>query len=147
MSTVTAATDIVISTDKNLLDINYIHHFLTHSYWSPGIPVSTVKKAIEGALCFGVYLDNQQVGFARMITDKATFAYLADVFIDEKYQGRGYAKKLMKYIMAHPDLQGLRRMLLATKDAHGLYSQSGFSLLTNTDRWMQIHNPDAYKVK
>lgn len=103
-----------------------------------------VKRSIEGSLCFGIYNENKQIGFARMITDKATFAYLADVFIIDEYRNKGAASVLIKYIMSHKDLQGLRRILLATKDAHGLYKKHGFSMLTNTDRWMQIHNPDVY---
>lgn len=139
--------NIHISTNKGLLNINYVHDFLKHSYWSPGIPFPIVEKAIEGSICFGVYIKGEQIGFARVITDKATFAYLADVFIDEKYRGKGYSKILMKEIMSHPDLRGLRRFMLATRDAHGLYSQFGFSALTYSERWMQIHNPDAYKIK
>lgn len=134
-----------ISTEKEKLDIDFIHSFLTRSYWAEGIPKDVIKRSVDGALCFGVYEGEKQVGFARMITDKATFAYLADVFIIEEYRGRGLSKWLMKVIMSHPDLQGLRRMMLATRDAHKLYAQFGFALLTNVDRWMQIHNPDIYK--
>ena len=136
-----------ISTDKSLLDIPFIHQYLTQSYWSEGIPYETVKKSIEGSLCFGVYHSGKQVGFARLITDQATFAYLADVFIDESYRGRGLSKALIKTILEHPSTQGLRRFMLATRDAHGLYAQFGFSQLTFTDRWMHIHKPDLYKKK
>ncbi|MGZ3844858.1 MAG: GNAT family N-acetyltransferase [Flavisolibacter sp.] len=137
--------DFTITTDKDKIDVNYVHWFLSHSYWAEGIPLKTVEKSIEGALCFSLVYLNHQVGFARVITDKATFAYLADVFIDENFRGRGLSKWMMEVIMNHPDLQGLRRFMLATRDAHQLYSQFGFTALTHTDRWMQIHNPDVYK--
>jgi GNAT superfamily N-acetyltransferase len=138
--------DYSISTDKDRLDIPYIHSFLTtSSYWAQGIPFQTVAKSINGSMCFGVYEGNRQVGFARVITDTAVFAYLADVFIDPAYRGRGLSKWLMETIVAHPDLQGLRRFLLSTRDAHGLYAQYGFTALTFVDRWMCIHNHDVYK--
>lgn len=138
--------EFTITTDKSKFDIAVIHQFLTHSYWSPGVPVATVQKSIEGSLCFGVFHDGRQVGFARVITDKATFAYLADVFIIEEYRGKGLSKWLMEIITGHPDLQGLRRFLLATRDAHGLYRQFGFSVLPSAENLMQIHNPDVYKM-
>ena len=134
-----------ISTDKSKLDIKMIHDFLSHSYWAENIPEETVQHSIEGSLCFGVFDGEKQVGFARMITDKATFAYLADVFIIESYRRRGLSKWLMEVILTYSELHGLRRIVLATRDAHELYKQFGFSLLTNTDRWMHIHNPDIYK--
>ncbi|MDB5224033.1 MAG: N-acetyltransferase [Chitinophagaceae bacterium] len=129
-----------ISTDKSKIDIDYVHAFLSHSYWSPGVPMETVKKAMEGSLCFAVYNNKVQIGYARMITDKATFAYLADVFIDENYRGKGLGKWLVKAILAHPELQGLRRILLATKDAHKLYEQLGFTAINNPERYM-VYNP------
>ena len=134
-----------ISTEKEKLDIDLIHSFLNRTYWAEGISKETIRRSIEGSLCFGLFENDKQVGFARMITDKATFAYLADVFIIEEYRGRGLSKWLMEVIMSHPDLQGLRRMILATKDAHGLYSQFGFTPLINVDRWMHILDPDVYK--
>jgi N-acetylglutamate synthase-like GNAT family acetyltransferase len=134
-----------ISTDKTKLDIKTIHDFLTHSYWAENIPVEIVQRSIEGSLCFGVFVGEKQIGFARMITDKATFAYLADVFIIEAYRGKGLSKWLMEVILTHSELQGLRRIMLATRDAHSLYSQFGFSPLNHTDRWMQIHNSNIYK--
>ena len=137
--------DFTITTDKGKIDVDYVHWFLSHSYWAEGIPKETVEKSIEGALCFSVVYLNHQVGFARVVTDKATFAYLDDVFIDENFRGRGLSKWLMEVIMSYPGLQGLRRFILATRDAHKLYSQFGFAALTHTDRWMQIHNPDVYK--
>ncbi len=135
-----------ISTDKTKIDIEYVHQFLTQSYWSPGVPLETVKKAMDGSLCFSIYDKDKQMGYARMITDKATFAYLADVFIDEKFRGRGLGKWLVKVILAHPDLQGLRRIMLATKDAHKLYEQCDFTSLNNPERFM-VYNPDINKSK
>lgn len=135
-----------ISTNKARLDIDYIHEYLsTRSYWAENIPLDVVKKSIKGSLCFGIFIDKQQIGFARVITDMACFAYLADVFVDEKYRGLGLSKWLMEVIVSHPDLQGLRRFLLATRDAHGLYEQFGFSILSFPEKWMHIHNPDVYK--
>lgn len=142
-----------ISTDKSKINIGYVHEFLTQSYWSPDVPIETVKKALDSSLCFGMYdSGNQtlptgrQVGYARMITDKATFAYLADVFIDEKFRGKGLGKWLIKVILAHPDLQGLRRIMLATKDAHTLYERYGFISLNNPERYM-VYNPTINKSK
>ena len=128
------------------MDIDLIHSFLSRSYWAEGISKEIVRRSIEGALCFGVFEKEKQIGFARMITDRATFAYLADVFIIEEYRGRGLSKWLMEVILSHPDLQGLRRMMLATRDAHELYKKFGFTTLNNVDRWMHIHQPDIYKL-
>ena len=128
------------------MDIDLIHSFLTRSYWAEGISKEIIRRSIEGALCFGVFENDKQVGFARMITDKATFAYLADVFIIDEYRGLGLSKWLMEVIMSYPDLQGLRRMMLATRDAHELYKKFGFTQLNNVDRWMHIHYPDVYKA-
>jgi GNAT superfamily N-acetyltransferase len=143
-----------ISTDKDKLDIDFIHGFLTGSYWAEGISKEIIEKSIKGSLCFGIFDQGKQampagrqVGFARMVTDMTTFAYLADVFIIEAYRGKGLSKWLLEIILSHPDLQGLRRMMLATRDAHGLYSQYGFTPLTNPERWMQIHNSDVYKKR
>ena len=133
------------STDKTRLDIATIHEFLTQSYWSPGVPEDIVARAIDGSLCFGIYYHSSQVGFARVITDKATFAYLADVFVLESHRGKGLSKRLMEFIIAHPDLLGLRRFMLATKDAHGLYRQFGFTELGNPSRLMEIVRPDVYQ--
>ena len=135
-----------ISTEKEKMDIDLIHSFLTRSYWAEGISKEIIRRSIEGALCFGVFENEKQVGFARMITDRATFAYLADVFIIDEYRGLGLSKWLMEVIMSYPDLQGLRRMMLATRDAHELYKKFGFTQLNNVDRWMHIHYPDVYKV-
>lgn len=135
----------IITTDKEKLDINIIHSFLSQSYWAEGISKEVISRSIEGSMCFGVFDNDKQIGFARMITDKATFAYLADVFIVEEYRGLGLSKWLMETIMSHADLQGLRRIMLATRDAHDLYKKFGFTTLTNVDRWMAIHDPDVYK--
>jgi N-acetylglutamate synthase-like GNAT family acetyltransferase len=140
--------EFIISTDKGRLDVPYIHHFLSRlSYWAEDIPYEVVQRSVENSLCFGVYHQQQQIGFAHVITDEATFAYLADVFIDDQYRGKGLSKWLMQVIKEHPSLQGLRWFLLATKDAHSLYSQFGFIPLSMPERWMQIHQPDVYKRK
>ena len=137
--------DFLITTDKEKIDALYVHQFLSNSYWAEGIPIETIKQSIEGSLCFSVVYLNHQVGFARVITDEATFAYLADVFIDENFRGKGLSKWLMEVIINYPTLQGLRRFMLATRDAHDLYKQFGFTPLTFTDRWMQIHKPNVYR--
>ena len=135
-----------ISTDKSRLDVHYIHQYLSeYSHWAKNIPLHIVKKSIEGSMCFGLYTSSQQIGFARVITDNACFAYLADVFVDERFRGKGLAKWLMEIIIVHPDLQGLRRFLLSTRDAHGLYKQFGFLPLASPENWMLISNPDPYK--
>lgn len=139
--------DFSISTGKEKLDAAYIHRFLSQSYWAEEIPLEVVQRSIRGSLCFGVYHNNKQIGFARIITDEATFAYLCDVFIDENFRGKGISKWLMETIIAYPGLQGLRRFMLATRDAHGLYRQYGFTELTFTDRWMHKHWPDTYKKR
>jgi len=138
--------EFTISTDKNKIDLDYVQKFLSQSYWSPGTPMQVVKKAMEGSLCFGVYENNKQVGYARVITDTATFAYLADVFIDENYRGRGLGKWLVKMIVKHPDLHGLRRIILTTKDAHKVYEQCGFMSVPNPERYM-VYNPAVIKSK
>lgn len=132
------------STDKSKLDPSVIHAFLTESYWSKGCSMDNVLRRIENSICFGVYDNNQQVGFARVITDKTTFAYIADVFILESHRGQGLSKQLMAFILEQPDLQNLKRWLLATRDAHGLYTQFGFNSLSHPEVWMDILNPNAY---
>lgn len=135
----------IFSDDRNLVDIKAVHHYLsTQSYWAKNIPFDIVKKSIENALCFGIYKDQQQVGFARWVTDKATFAYLCDVYVEEAYRGLGLSKKLMSFMLFHPDLQGLRRYHLATLDAHGLYEQFGFKSIENPERHMGIVFKDLY---
>ena len=139
--------DYTINTDKTKLSIEYIHQYLSEqSYWAKGIPLHTVKRSIEGSVCFGIYKGAKMVGFARVITDNATFGYLADVFIDEACRGQGLSKWLMEVILAHPDLQGLRRFMLATRDAHGLYRQFDFKELPNPEYMLAIVNPDIYKI-
>ena len=133
-----------ISSDPARLDLDAIHDFLSQSYWSPGIPRSVVERAIANSLCFGVYRSGVQVGFARVITDKATFAYLAEVFILSEHQGQGLAQRLLTEVLQHPELQGLRRMLLFTRDAHTLYAKFGFKPLANPERVMDLHWPDVY---
>jgi len=141
----TEKNDFIISTDKKKLNIQFIHNYLCNeSYWAKNIPFDVVKKSIEGSCCFGLYDKKNQVGFARVITDHATFAYLADVFITPAYRGRGLSKWLMEEIMKHPDLQGLRRWLLATKDAHGLYAQFGFIHLDKPERVMGLRPFEEY---
>lgn len=140
-----AKDDFIISTEKSKINVDYVHDFLRKSYWAEGIPKDVVERSINGSLCFGIYHREKQVGFARVITDEATFAYLCDVFVDEDHRGKGLSKWLMKTIVDYPTLQGLRRFMLATRDAHGLYRQFGFAPLTFTDRWMHIHKPNAYK--
>jgi GNAT superfamily N-acetyltransferase len=136
-----------VSTDRKRIDIKYVHSFLTRSYWATGIPAAVVERSVSGSLCFGIYKDGQQVGFARVITDEATFAYLADVFVDEKFRGQGLAAWMMELILAYPSLQGLRRFLLATRDAHALYLKLGFTPIPDAGPWMQIHQPGVYKEK
>lgn len=134
---------LTISTDKARLDVELIHAFLSqHAYWALGRPREVVQRSIENSLCFGVYDQEQQVGFARVVTDYATFAWLCDVFILETHRGRGLGKRLVENIVAHPALRGLRRLLLATRDAHELYRRhGGFEALQAPDRWMERREP------
>jgi GNAT superfamily N-acetyltransferase len=134
-----------ISTDKELLDFDVIHQFLTGSYWSPGVPMEIVKRAAENSLTFGIYKEEEQVGYARLITDEATFAYLADVFVIESERGEGLSKWLVESILSVPELQGLRRWMLATKDAHRLYEKYGFVPLANPDLFLEINRPNIYQ--
>lgn len=132
----------VISTDKTLLDIDAIYNYLNDdSYWAQGIPRQALEKGIQNSMCFGVYAENKFAGFARVITDNATFAYLCDVFILPSYRKKGLSKWLVQTIVNHPDLQGLRRWSLATADAQGLYNQFGFTQVTKPERWMEIFTP------
>ncbi len=135
-----------VSTDKSKIDISLVHDYLcNHSYWAAGIPIDTVQKSIDNSLCFGIYLAHRQVGFARVVSDFATYAYLADVFVLEHERGKGLARYLMETIIDHSELQGLRRFMLATRDAHDLYSKFGFTPLAKPNRWMERHHPDVYK--
>lgn len=152
----------LISTDQALLDLEVIHGFLTNCYWAKGIRRDLVARSIEHSLCFGIYDDTgeespippeagrsgvpRQVGFARVVTDFATVAYLGDVFVLESHRGRGLGKWLLESIMQHPALQGLRRWILLTRDAHGLYTQFGFKPLKSAERYMELHRPDVYDI-
>jgi GNAT superfamily N-acetyltransferase len=142
-----------ITTNKDEMNRDDIHDYLSRSYWAKGIPKSVVNNAIENSLCFAVLaieegqnVVSKQVGFARMITDYATVAYLADVYILEDHRGKGLSKQLMAEILKHPKLQGLRRMLLATSDAHGLYQQFGFKALSSPEIFMELWTPDVYQA-
>lgn len=135
----------LISTDPAKLDLDVIHGFLSQAYWCEDVPRPTLERAIRNSLCFGVYVDGRQAGFARVVTDRATFAYIADVFILEPHRGRGLSKQMMGVIRSHPDLQGLRRWSLATRDAHGLYSQFGFTPLQMPERHMEILDLEIYR--
>jgi len=135
----------VISTDKSRFQIDVICDFLSReSYWANKRTREQTVRGIENSLCFGVFEGEKQIGFARVITDHATFAYLGDVFILKEFRGQGLSKWLMETIVSHPDLQGFRRWILATKDAHGLYEQFGFTSLKFPERWMERSGPDAY---
>lgn len=136
-----------ITDESEQLNLEMIYGFLSReSYWSSGIPRSVVEKSLRHSLCFGLFDADQQIGFGRAITDRATFAYLADLFVIESYRGQGLGKWLVACILEHPDLQGLRRMLLATQDAHGLYQQHGFTALLHPERLMEINHPDIYST-
>ena len=139
-----SASQYEISDERGRLDRALIHDFLKSSYWAKGIPRTVVERAIENSLYFGAFLDGRQVGFARVVTDFATFAYLGDVFVIPEHCGRGVSKLLLSRILAHPDLQGLRRFLLVTQDAQELYSKFGFQPLSQPERFMTIHHPDMY---
>jgi GNAT superfamily N-acetyltransferase len=134
-----------INTDPGRIDLAMVYEFLTNSYWAGGVPREIVARSIQNSLCFGIYRGMQQVGFARAITDYATFAYVADVFVIQSYRGRGLGKWLMECIRSHPQLQGLRRWSLITRDAQDLYQQFGFVEVANPERWMEIHDPQVYE--
>jgi GNAT superfamily N-acetyltransferase len=136
----------VVTTDPSKLQVGEIHAFLTRSYWAEGIPLPTVEASIRGSLAFALLdPEGRQVGFARAITDGATFAYLADVYVLEEYRGRGLGTFLMECVRAHPFLEGLRRWALVTRDAHSLYRRFGFTELARPGGWMEIANPGIYK--
>jgi GNAT superfamily N-acetyltransferase len=155
--------EFLISTDRARLDLDVIHGFLTNSYWAKGIPREIVARSIQHSLCFGIYdgsgresprlaKDGKpdaavQVGFARVVSDFATVAYLGDVFVLESYRGRGLSKWLMECVTQHPALQGLRRWILLTADAHGLYAQFGFTPVKAPERYMELHRPDVYEIR
>jgi GNAT superfamily N-acetyltransferase len=142
----TSERSIVVTTDRRHLDLDVIHGFLTTSYWARGIPRETVARSMEHSLCFGAFDGDRQVGFARVISDRATFAYVCDVFALESDRKRGIGKSLMAAIRAHPDLQGLRRWTLATRDAHGLYRQFGFGAAAHPERQMEVLDRNPYRA-
>jgi N-acetylglutamate synthase-like GNAT family acetyltransferase len=137
--------EFLLSTERERLDLNVIHGFLTASYWAKGIPRELVARSVQNSLCFGVYKEAQQVGFARVISDFATFAYIADVFVIESCRGQRLGKWMMEAITRHPRLQGLRRWTLATRDAHPLYAQFGFTPLKQPANFMELHDPNVYQ--
>jgi GNAT superfamily N-acetyltransferase len=138
------AGDLEVSAARDRLDVDLIHGYLTTSYWAAGIPRETVVRALDGSLNFGLYAGAAQLAFARFITDGATFAYLADVFVLPAHRGRGHSKLLVGTALTHPALAGVRRLLLATRDAHSLYARFGFEPLARPERFMEIHRPDVY---
>jgi GNAT superfamily N-acetyltransferase len=139
--------DFLISTDRDRLSLDVVHSFLTNCYWAKGIPRETVSRSIEHSLCFGVYDGSgAQVGFARVVSDFATVAYLGDVFVLESHRGRGLSKWLMQCIVEHPALQNLRRWILLTRDAHALYSKFGFTPVKAPERYMELHQSNVYET-
>jgi GNAT superfamily N-acetyltransferase len=140
----TRARSIVVTTDRSRLDLDVIHGFLTTSYWARGVPRKVVARSMEHSLCFGAFDGDRQVGFARVISDRTTFAYICDVFTLESHRGHGVGKSLMAAITSHPELQGLRRRMLFTRDAHGLYRQFGFGAAGHPERLMEVVDSDPY---
>jgi GNAT superfamily N-acetyltransferase len=135
-----------ISTDPRRLDETAVGRFLAQSYWAAGIPADTLRRSLAGSLCFGLFHGTDQIGFARVVTDRATFAWLCDVWIEEPHRGEGLGQWLVETVVAHPDLQGLRRFLLATRDAHSLYGRFGFQAPARPDAFMEIHRPEIYST-
>ncbi len=137
--------EFTISVDQNKLQIDEIFSYLSRSYWAAGRSMDVVKRSVQNSLCFGLFHEIRQIGLIRVVTDYSTFAYVCDVYILEEYQGKGLGKWLMSTAKAYPDLQGLRRWALLTRDAHGLYNQYGFTKLESPDMWMEISNPPKPK--
>lgn len=138
--------DYLFSTDRSKLQLDVIHNYLSkESYWAQNMPLDLIKESINGSICFAIYYNNEQIAYARVITDNATFAYLADVFVIEKHRGKGLSKELMRFIMKHPSLKHLRRFMLATRDAHGLYKQFGFNALAKPETMMEIKFFESYE--
>ena len=136
----------LITTDTAKVDIDVVHQYLSEqSYWAKGIPRETVARSVQHSICFSVLHEDTLIGFARVVSDHATVAYLGDVFVLPAHRGQGLSKWLMECIIAHPDLQGLRRWMLATADAHGLYAKFGFTALNAPQRWMEKHDMDVYR--
>ena len=144
MTTEWTRGEYTISTDPGRIDLDVVHGFLTTCYWAEGIPREVVARSIAHSLCFGLYHDGGQIGFARVISDLATFGYLGDVFVLEAFRGRGLARWLMEVIHAHPELQGFRRWVLLTRDAHGLYEKVGFKKVAAPERYMELWVPEVY---
>lgn len=134
----------MISTDRGRLDLDAVHDYISSSYWAAGMPRDVLERAVENSLIFGIYDGSRQAGFARAITDRATYAYLSDVFVVEDYRGRGLSKWLMECVLEHPDLQGLRRFALFTRDAQGLYERYGFGPPRGPSTYMEIRTPNVY---
>ena len=146
MRAINAASDLRISSNKDELDIAMVHAFLSQETpWAKDMPRETLERAIAGSLCFGGYVDGKQVAFARVVTDHATFAYLCDVFVLPLYRGKGYAHALVAHLLASESLQGLRRIMLATTDAHHVYRPHGFKALSDPALFMEVHNPHVYR--
>ena len=133
-----------VTDDPARLDRDVIRRFLSSSYWAKNVPAATVDKSLDNSLCFALLDGARQIGFARVVSDRATVAYLGDVFVLEEYRGRGLGKWLIACVLSHPDLQGLRRWILGTRDAHGLYKQFGFTPLKDPARFMELHDPNVY---
>jgi GNAT superfamily N-acetyltransferase len=133
-----------VTDDRARLDRDVIWRFLASSYWAKNVPRATVDRSLDNSLCFALLDGARQVGFARVVSDRATFAYVMDVFVVSEYRGRGLGKWLIACVTSHPELQGLRRWILGTRDAHGLYRQFGFTPLKKPETFMEVHNPDVY---
>jgi GNAT superfamily N-acetyltransferase len=138
--------DYRVSDDRSRLDLGVIHGFMAgESYWAAGIPQQVMARAVANSLCFGLFAGERQIGFARVVTDRATFGYLCDVFVDAAHRGAGLGKWMVQCVLSHPDLQGLRRLSLMTRDAHPLYEPFGFRPLADPTRYLEIHRKDAYR--
>ena len=135
-----------LSTNRDDIQLDAVHAFLANSYWATNIPREVVERAIRGSICVGAFDGEAQIGFARVVSDAATFAYLADVYVLDAHRGRGVAHAMVEHLQALPELQGLRRWMLATRDAHGLYESLGWSRITDPSRLMQRHFPDVYQT-
>lgn len=136
----------LVTADQARLDLTAIHGYLKRSYWSPGIPFALMERAVRNSLSFGLFHDDAQIGFARVVTDRATYGYLADVYVLESYRGQGLATWLIECVCSHPELQGLRRFALASRDAHGLYRKFGFREIANPSQQMEIVRPGIYEL-
>jgi GNAT superfamily N-acetyltransferase len=139
-------TSYEISLETARIDVEAAHAFLSGSYWAAGMPLALLRKAIANSICAAAFCADSQVGFARVVTDRATFAYLADVYVLEAHRGRGLSRRLVAALLGHPELQGLRRLMLVTRDAHGLYRKFGFTPLAHPERLMELHRPGVYQA-